>query len=55
MPKLILSYGQLYHVIFGVTSREELKILIYGYDDKKNQVTINVIFKEVSTVDLISF
>jgi len=47
LPSHLFSHGQLYVAIFGVTSKQGLKILIVDGDGEKTNTTSNVVYHEV--------
>ncbi|XP_024009492.1 uncharacterized protein LOC112084575 [Eutrema salsugineum] len=47
LPRPVFTHGQLYVAVSRVTSREGLKILITDKDNKPQNITLNVVYKEV--------
>ena len=47
LPRPVFSHGQLYVAVSRVKSRKGLKILIADKDQKPQESTLNVVFKEV--------
>ncbi|XP_042043779.1 ATP-dependent DNA helicase pif1-like [Salvia splendens] len=48
LRKSVVSHGQLYAAISRVTSREGMKILVFGDEyDNRSEATINVVYEEV--------
>ena len=47
LPKPVFSHGQFYVVIFRVTNRKRLRILIYDENGEICHRTENVVYKEV--------
>ncbi|XP_024004895.1 ATP-dependent DNA helicase PIF1-like [Eutrema salsugineum] len=47
LPRPVFTHGQLYVAVSRVTSRECLKILITDKDNKPQNKTLNVVYKEV--------
>ncbi|XP_024010457.1 uncharacterized protein LOC112085473 [Eutrema salsugineum] len=47
LPRPVFTHGQLYVAVSRVTSREGLKILITDKDNKPQNKTLNVVYKEV--------
>ena len=45
LPKFVFSHEQFYVVIFRVTSRKELRILIYDKDSEIYHCNENVVYK----------
>ena len=47
LPKPVFSHGQLYVAFSWVQSKSGFKILIHDKERKPQNITINVVFKEV--------